>query len=237
MDNLVLVSFSGAHRTGKSTLIADVREALSSIYGKHTIASTPSFSSELFRRIREGEIKRVPFGARPESYDGLDATGIRPWFQRMLPRALAFEVERAQLKAKRAGLGGLILLVDRWFPDINAYTRLEDVPNRGLLERDCATVSEGLRTALSQEHRQYRHVSVFLTTRGLPVERIRSDQAGKFRATGSREEFEQHCMDAWEVTEPSPPDVMVQCSDQERRVRLVVEAVSRAVRESVSVPA
>jgi hypothetical protein len=106
--NLVhLVSFSGAHSVGKSTLIS----ALSKEIPENELKIVPSCSSEWFKRRQ---------GIDPEckTYDDVNRLGLREEMQKELPFILGSLIGQVfNGKDKKR-----IILCDRWFSDIAAYT-------------------------------------------------------------------------------------------------------------------
>lgn len=193
---LTLLSFSGAHGTGKTTLIADLRVALSRIYGPDAIHRSLSFSSTLFARIKDGLIERPePADQRPECYDDLDVYGLRSWFQELLPDALVFEVEHILLYTR--GQPRVIALIDRWFPDIYAYTLIEceDEKVRELVLERCRSRYEGLKFYLLQKYDTVKIANVFVPTSASTFRA--QGQEGKFRATCDRDRFEELCLANW----------------------------------------
>lgn len=102
-----LVSFSGAHSVGKSTLISALKKSIL----KSEIFTIPSCSSEWFRRKQK---------TNPEckTYDDVNRLGLREEMQSELPHILyEFVIENFIASRKDS-----IILCDRWFSDIASYT-------------------------------------------------------------------------------------------------------------------
>ena len=104
------ISFSGAHSVGKSTLIS----ALSQEITKEEVRLIPSCSSEWFRRKQR---------TNPEckTYDDVNRLGFREEMQIYLPFILREFIYKSLINIKN----NTIILCDRWFSDIDAYTIYE----------------------------------------------------------------------------------------------------------------
>lgn len=197
LHNLTLITFSGAHATGKTTLLGDLAEELSK-RPDTAVFQTESCSSKLFERIRSGTV-HLPAGAQiPKTYDEINALGLRGFFQEALPNALAFEIEAALLRARadHSPKGRTFLLVDRWFADIFAYTLIES-SDATLHERVLGRCRERLSDLfpyLLGHTRLLRVMNVFVP---LKASNFRVEASDKFRATCDRALWEQLCRDRW----------------------------------------
>lgn len=227
--HLTLVSFSGAHATGKTTLLGDLAGALDDDVDATTTVAE-SCSQNLFQRIRSGGV-RLPEGASmPTSYDDLNRLGLRGFFQRALPDALSFEVESAVLREK-ADLPlkpRTYVLVDRWFTDILAYTVMESSdPMLHDEVRDlCAARLHDLQTWLLTHADTVRIVNVFVPVRASNFKQD-GKQAKKFRATGDRALWETVCLKHWRSLIPGRRGILaISTSDRKRRVAQVLEHLS-----------
>lgn len=224
---LVLISVSGAQATGKSTLLAACADDLLKKAGV-TAIRTPSFGTRLFERWKGYKLTNAPFPV--QSFDQIDERGHREWFQRQLPEALSFEVELALQAIKKAKTAQNYLLVDRWFPDIMAHTRLglrgpnDDVTHRQI-RRLCRDRNTQLLAAVSADF-TLLHVPVFVpvSVSDFSVE----GQEGKFRATTDRAEFETLCLQEWPAIMDRQPSLTIASPDLSTRVFDVKVAVTAA---------
>lgn len=113
MTSLTLLTFSGAHGTGKTTLSDDVAKRIE-IAGIDVI-KIPSCSSEQFRRwARKTQVR---------TYDDINRLGLRVEWQEGLAGLLRDSVVDALNKINP--LRPTCLIVDRWFSDIQAYSAME----------------------------------------------------------------------------------------------------------------
>ena len=187
--DLIVVTFSGAHGTGKTTLLGDVQQRCVSKLGRRRVAAAPSVSSMLFERIRQGQVK-VPGDEVPATYDDLNRLGLRQWFQETLPSSLCFDLESAtQGLARRLRVASPVaLLVDRWLSDIYAYALVEAPEGASAVAGKCRDSYEMIVSHLTTVFRCVKILNVFvpLSASQFPVE----GQEGKFRATCDRDIFE-----------------------------------------------
>lgn len=128
-----IISLSGPHGVGKSTLVGDLKEALKKIVegGEEilpalnpislTVFLVPSCSTAWFNNAKKERAEQgLPV---PVTYDDINAMGLRERMQRELPGILArMLLDQVSLAIKN---GGGVILVDRWFGDIAAYSALE----------------------------------------------------------------------------------------------------------------
>lgn len=197
---LVLLTLSGAHATGKTTLARDVRDVFAAQYGEGAAVHASSFTGALFKRLRDGTVTVPGYdGAAPQVYDDLNRLGLRVWYQRQLPGACVFEIEAAVARLSGESHYNLVV-TDRWFPDILSYTAIE-CPNDAAMYADIA--------ALCRESRD--SVLLYLRDRFSTLVEVNAlvplaasgfsaiEQPGKFRATGRRDVFEQTCLRSWAV--------------------------------------
>lgn len=212
-DRLVFVTFSGAHGTGKTTLLQEARAAL--LKRGHCVSVAESCSSRLFERIQRGEVK-TPNGAVPAGYDDIDRLGLRAFFQQTLPDALSFEVERAVIAATQSPAPTAYVLVDRWFPDIYTYTEIES-PNLALHQdvmARCRVRYFDLRTWAQRFVRTVDIVSFYVTLASstFPV----TNQ--KFRATCSPVVFETLCLRSWPSVLPGQRPTFINRTSLDQRM-------------------
>lgn len=118
-DFTCIITFSGAHGVGKSTIIEDLKQRCAN--PQQRVYVLPSISTFWFKNC---QVQAEAAGLEvPKTYDDINRLGYRERMQREMPQILAnklvVEVERA------IDLGGGIILVDRWFSDILAYTAIE----------------------------------------------------------------------------------------------------------------
>lgn len=216
---LILISVSGAHATGKTTLLERLGAELASRGEAHVIV--PSFSSELFRSWRSGKLRNAPFPVA--NYDEIDKRGHREWFQDRLPDALCSSVEAASIPLRKRRCR-VYVLMDRWFVDIMAHTRIgitdahADVVHRRLRDR-CVDLAELLIRGL-RAHFLVTHIPAFIPISACPF--TASGQDDKFRATVDRSVFETVCLDEWDKMFPSIPLFYVRSESVSDRVASVL---------------
>lgn len=228
---LTLVSTSGAQATGKSTLLRTLASSetflasLRPMPAATNIAITPSFGTRLFERWSRRQLSTAPMPVA--DYDQIDARGHREWFQRQLPGALSFEVETAAHHFRQHPQPINLMLVDRWFPDIMAHTRIglpkDDIAQRQI-RRLCRERHEQLLLDL-QRHFELTVISVFVPIAASQFEVV--GQEGKFRATVDRAEFERLCLEEWPAVLDRQPTVTISSSSMAARVLDVETAVRR----------
>jgi hypothetical protein len=218
------VTFSGAHATGKTTLMGDLVARYDDFASSATYVAN-SCSQELFRRIREGRVE-LPKGAKiPKNYDDLNRLGLRGFFQRSLPDALSFEVESAVIRAMNdlPRQANTTVFVDRWFTDILAYTHIESEDaklHEEVLER-CRSRLYELETWLTSRAKTVRLVNVFVPVGSSNFKVPASD---KFRATCDRDRWEATCLKHWRTIMPRHAGMLaIESSDRKRRVSQVLQ--------------
>lgn len=234
LKNLTLVTVSGAHRTGKTTLLGDLEERLSDDKDVK-IGVVESCSSKLFERIRLGEIELPRDTQIPTEYDDINRYGLRALFQRKLPSSLAFEVESAVARVlqDRPIKNHTVLLIDRWFPDIYAYTEIE-APGKGhaALREEVRGLCQQNFDALMQDIPRHalfsRLVSVFVPLSASDF-KVKDSQKGKFRATCDRAKWEATCIKNWRsvTSAQSKSDLtFISSSNRAKRVEEVLALLS-----------
>jgi hypothetical protein len=109
--NIHLVTFSGAHSVGKSTLISELSSQLNQDESCDT-RIIQSCSSEWFKRKQK---------TNPEckTYDDVNRLGLREEMQASLPHILS-ELIIGSFTIRYPETS--VILCDRWFSDISAYT-------------------------------------------------------------------------------------------------------------------
>jgi hypothetical protein len=181
----------------------------------------------LFERIQAGEMD-VP-GVLPETYDDLDRLGLRGFFQRMLPDFLATEVALAADAVTDRDPELVYLLVDRWFPDILAYTMVESEDDD--LHRDVGEL------CLSRYDDTFRHLERFATLIKMlnvfvPLASCKflgKGQEEKFRATCDRELWENTCLSNWNTAARNRKALFVVTKSPRRaRVNLILDRLREA---------
>lgn len=107
-----VVTFTGAHGVGKSTMIKDLTTALQN--RNIRIDLIPSCS-------------QVWFSMHPEvkNYDDVNRLGLRYEMQRQLPEILEELIFRSMHKILQNPCMTSLVLVDRWFADIATYSAIE----------------------------------------------------------------------------------------------------------------
>lgn len=220
---LVLVSVSGAQATGKTTLLTDLASAVAPT---SACVRTPSFGTRLFDRWRARSLPNAPMPV--DSFDAIDKRGHREWFQRQLPEALSFEVEIAAQMLRNGGAKSNYMLVDRWFPDIMAHTRLglpKDEIAQRQIRRLCRDRNEQLLEHLGSSF-FVTHVTVFVpvAASNFKVE----GQESKFRATTDRDAFEVACLEEWPLVMDKLPSFKIASPDRTSRVAETQLAIQTA---------
>ena len=186
-QDLRLITVSGAHATGKTTLV----EALCAYLGEmdHPYAVAESMASEAFRRVSAGVVlppEGIETSDLPD-YDSIDRAGVRGWFQSLLPGILAEQVKAAAEKASSQGgqMKPATVIVDRWFVDIHVYTMMSVFGGEARRERAEALsvvreAHDTLVAELTSKFDLYRD-HWFIPEESCTFER--GDQDGKFRGT------------------------------------------------------
>ncbi len=221
-SSLVVVTFSGAHATGKTTLVQSVAAALRARHGDLSVLATPSFSSTLFARLQSRSLKEMPTKHPVKTYDDLNRLGLRNWFQSRLPDSLAFEVETAAQILCGISSPQHFLLVDRWFPDIFAYTTIEctDANVCWSVKNTCNARRAQVEADLRAQFASVRLLSVYIPVASCSFKPTGQDE--KFRATTDREVFDQLCVEGWSAVSSAPPDLRIESSDLGHRVDAVL---------------
>lgn len=107
----MIITFSGAHSTGKTTLLNDLCDSLSQ---RSSVSVVPSVSSHYFDLHFQQTGKRL-------SYDDINRLYLRHHMQFHLPIYLQNHVAKAHDGQHE------YVLVDRWFADISTYSRIEGI--------------------------------------------------------------------------------------------------------------
>ena len=161
-----IITFSGAHGVGKSTLVDDLKGHVAThpeMSGRVLIV--PSVSTFWFKRCQEYcRAAGVPI---PQTYDDINTMGYRETMQSEMPCLLANSVLTELNRLMPMGSGTII--VDRWFGDIATYTSLEIEPDKA---NKMNSLSESIyRDALSNLNRKANGYSgsIFLTHVFVPV--------------------------------------------------------------------
>lgn len=229
MSNLILLTFSGAHGTGKTTLASELAAELRKRYGAPAVVMAPSCSSMLFERMRAGRLVLPDEAPMPATYDDIDTFGLRGWFQKHLPSSLAFEVEGAVLRAQERPVKRLFLLVDRWFPDIYAYTHVEssDDKLRAEVLKLCQDGNEALMDYLTTRFGQVKLGNVYVPLAASKFAIV--DQDEKFRATCDPQVWEDVCLENWHRVVPQLPSLNITSTSRRGRVTEVMSIVEESV--------
>lgn len=159
-----ILTFSGAHGVGKSTLVSDLKRWATDRMDPIRCSCVPSVSTHWFKGYQEHARKHgLPV---PETYDDINRFGIREMMQREMPSILS---EKVLQEVDRAlALGGGLVLVDRWFGDIAAYTTLEMEAGRAAeLHSESQGIHRSLLDALNRRANNYAG-SLFLTHISIP---------------------------------------------------------------------
>lgn len=117
-----IITFSGAHGVGKTTLVDDLKGLITTHPDlSHRVLVVPSVSTFWFKRCQEH--CRAAGIAIPQTYDDINTMGYREKMQSEMPCLLANSVLLELNRLVPMGSGTII--VDRWFGDIATYTSLE----------------------------------------------------------------------------------------------------------------
>lgn len=185
-----IVTFSGPHGVGKSTIIKDMQ--ISEVAYRPKFFLVPSVSTYWFQGYKSYAAESgLPV---PETYEDINRFGIREMMQREMPRVLTLLVIDAVNNATRNGNG--IVLVDRWFGDIAAYTALELSPEKTEeLWVESVKTYKGLMELLIEKANDYRGslslTHIFVPASSCQHEMPRGKTAEKaMRGTQPAEEWE-----------------------------------------------
>lgn len=214
-----VITFSGAHSTGKSTLIKDLIASLDG--GPHRVSSVPSCSNEWFRR-------RAAMGTKPActTYDDVNRNGLRKELQAQLPGILNDLLLEAVEAAARMAVSEhpAIVLCDRWLTDVAAYSRHE-LGHEG--SRDLLTAAERVYEQIFKDLNNtasYRGVNLYLTHVFIPVASCQHQLTrgegpdGKPRATLDQIAWEENYhADCHRLASPGRT-LVISSSDRLRRV-------------------
>ncbi len=141
---IYIVTFSGPHGAGKTTMMNDFRNVVAMTKQATADHVLPSIST-LWQAAESKE--RLAQGLEPlVRYDDINRLGLRQKMQQELPKFLSTHLMQLVSDAFNHGDGpNVVILADRWFGDIAAYTELE----REKLE-DVAAVETALETEYAQ---------------------------------------------------------------------------------------
>lgn len=183
LSNIHLVTFSGAHSVGKSTLIAKLQESIPS-----DLAILPSCSSEWFKQKQE---------TNPEckTYDDVNRLGLREEMQASLPWILSSLIRKSfEVNFKES----LVVLCDRWFSDISAYT-ISEMGFDKFLEQEKNTPNYfgsliyDLKTRCEAKRQNFYMTNVFIPVSSCSHALLRGEGPdGKPRATLDQIEWEKN---------------------------------------------
>jgi hypothetical protein len=190
-----IITFSGAHGVGKSTLVDDLKGHISTHPDlSHRVLVVPSVSTFWFKRCQEYcRAAGVPI---PQTYDDINTMGYREKMQSEMPcllgNSVAVELNRLM------PMGGGTVIVDRWFGDIATYTALEIEPDKALKMN---SLSEAIyQDTLSNFNRKANGYSgaIYLTHVFVPVASCKHEMPrGK---TDDKAHRGTQAVDLWEST-------------------------------------
>lgn len=226
---LVVVVASGPHATGKTTLLHAIADILER-QGEY-VDVVPQFQSLLFRVWSQGKLASAP--PVIPTFMELAESGSLPWFQTQLPEALSFAVEDAANRFADSGSSRAVFLVERWFPDIIAATRLvlpqaQDAPTRDVVRELCYSRHEQMLAMLNDKFDLVAFVSAFI-----PLGACDKfyQYGGDASSVHYAEQFEGLCLDEWCRVTGNLPTVTATCADLSTRVFNVLTAISNARRQ------
>lgn len=119
---------------------------------------------------------------------------------------------------RNAGSASNCMLVDRWFPDIMAHTRL-GLPKDEIAQRQIRRLCRDRNLQLLDHlngHFVVTHVTVFVPVAVSDFDT--SDQREKFRATTDRDAFEAACLQEWPSIMDKLPALKLASPDLATRV-------------------
>lgn len=210
--------------TGKSTLLGDLASKLCELPDTQVVFAE-NCAKRLFERIQDGSV-RVSGGSIPKKLDDIDRMGLRGFFQRNLPDALAFEVEYSLLRAVRSAKPALetYLLIDRWFPDIYAQTvsEVNDVGVHRDVRDRCATRCESLLQTCLSKSEGLRLVNVVLPVR-YSTFRVVPDALYVVPSPKVRTAWEDAFFSSWGDISKGPEPHRITTADRRKRVAQVLE--------------
>ena len=219
-----VVTFSGAHGVGKSTIIQDMQ--ISEATAQRRFFLVPSVSTFWFKGYQKHATKiGHPI---PETYDDINRLGIREMMQREMPAILA-EMVIGEVNRAINNDGGVVL-VDRWFGDVMAYTAIELPDKAEELAVESMRIYKDLLDSLIQKANAY-HGSLHLTHVFVPAasckhEMPRGQTVDKaMRGTQPADEWETAYARFNAFTDPSHT-IELTTADRLRRVAEVFSGIS-----------
>lgn len=222
---LVVVVVSGAHATGKSSLLLALADLLEQ-QGEY-VYHAPNFTAVLTRFWTSGRLASAPPYV---PINELDAAGYRAWFQTQLPEALAYAVEESIQAISEDAPSRVVLLVERWFADILAMTRIllpraESAPTRDQIRETCYARHEQTMDVFSTKFDLVSFLPVFI-----PLAACDEfyEYGGDAAAMEYAETFEALCLDEWSRVTGHLPAVTVSSPDLSTRVLNVLMSLSQA---------
>lgn len=186
--------------------------------------------------MRDGEVK-LPRGVQtPDNYDDLNRLHLRAFFQRTLPDALSFEVESAVIRATndKPHSARTVVLIDRWYTDILAYTHVESADKR--LHKQVRTLCAARMSDFASWVLAHA-LCVRLINVAIPLVtcHFKVPQSAKFRATCDREVWERTCFERWEELIPKKKGMFViSTSDRKSRANELAEHILAAQPDPIS---
>lgn len=188
--SIVLLTLSGAHATGKSTIVEELKQALSDTTA---VIGVPSTSLAWINKQRK---------TNPDfSYDDINRLGMREQMQAELPGTLADLIRQTLVLGlsvlvrppEDKQVDDVVIIVDRWLADMATYT-LQEIHEDGPLALvfgrmrqalENVEMAAGATAALGQMDIRFEHVFVHLEgTEGFEI-----DEKAQ-RATTDRLEWE-----------------------------------------------
>ena len=225
-----IITFTGAHGTGKSTLIAGLEEA-SDQADLGRVRKTPSCSTFWFQKYQQEA--RSAAREIPQTYDDINRLGLRDKMQGELPGDLKDLVLDTFMEAIRRGLPGeqQLILVDRWFGDIATYTSLEMSEEKAEKYHELNFHFYNELISLLQSGSERFNGEVYLTHVFIPLAACahampRGNEDGKMRATQPAVEWEQVYVHVNRYT-PAERTVVISSPDRLCRVAEVFDGALR----------
>lgn len=225
-----IITFTGAHGTGKSTLIAGLEEA-SDQADLGRVRKTPSCSTFWFQKYQQEA--RSAAREIPQTYDDINRMGLRDKMQSELPKTLLELVSKSFSDALAESKPGerQLILVDRWFGDIATYTALEMPPEKAEkyneLNVDAYNSMIGyLKSWASSFNGEVYLSHVFIPLSACAHAMPRGNEDGKMRATQPAVEWE-HVYARVNRYTADDRTVVISSPDRLRRVAEVFDGALR----------
>lgn len=227
---IVLISFSGAHGTGKTTLVNALRDALTTESGHEPKVHVPVVLPSVSTQWQHGEAnRREAQGLKPLTcYDDIDKLGLRNRCQRELGVMLSMNVTDAITQVIGKGLGEghvATIIADRWYPDIATYTD-QTMPQNAANGKMAKTLNrilgEHQQTMMQRVTKRVGKAGLSFCFLNVAIPRMPEINGGADeraeRATTDADEWEKLFWPHWERYTRQPDRYVVEVADLQQRV-------------------